>query len=138
MIFRSDAIRDVQHSIETLMANSGRINDAVDKITSLQTLLDETEQRVQQITSAREGIGRAETRLQNLDKEIDSKMDLLLRATKADMEKNPGQISDRMTPQDRETIVQLKRTGWTVDEIARRMKRSVGEIELVLEMGTNG
>ena len=133
-----DAIRDVQHSIETLMANSGRINDAVDKITSLQTLLDETEQRVQQITSAREGIGRAETRLQNLDKEIDSKMDLLLRATKADMEKNPGQISDRMTPQDRETIVQLKRTGWTVDEIARRMKRSVGEIELVLEMGTNG
>ena len=135
-----DAIRDVQHNIETLMSNNGRINDAVDKITSLQSLLDDTERRVEQINSAREGIGRAETRLQKLDGEIDKKMDLLLKATRSDMERSgssaplPSSSGSSITPRDRETIIDLKRRGWTVDDIARRMKRSVGEVELILEM----
>ncbi|MDE6773827.1 MAG: helix-turn-helix domain-containing protein, partial [Treponemataceae bacterium] len=100
-------------------------------------LLADTEARMQQIQAARNGIAGAETRLQHLDKQIDDKMSLLLRATQADMAKNPGPQSSRITPQDRETIIQLKRQGWTVDEIARRMKRSEGEVELILEMPSN-
>ena len=132
-----DSIKDVQRNVASLMENSGRISEAVDKITSLQDLLSETEVQVEQIKTARTGFAGVETRLQKLDKEIESKMDLLLKATRADLNENPGQISDRMTPQERDTIIALKRQGWTVDEIARRMKRSVGEVELILEIGTN-
>ncbi len=132
-----DAIKTIQRDIDSLMASSGKVNDAVDKVTSIQNLLADTEARMQQIQAARNGIAGTETRLQNLDKQIDDKMSLLLRATQADMAKNPGPQQSRITPQDRETIIQLKRQGWTVDEIARRMKRSEGEVELILEMPSN-
>ncbi|MDE7226818.1 MAG: hypothetical protein K2N31_00645 [Treponemataceae bacterium] len=132
-----EAIKTIQRDIDSLMTSSGKINDAVDKVTSIQNLLADTEARMQQIQAARNGIAGAETRLQHLDKQIDDKMSLLLRATQADMAKNPGPQSSRITPQDRETIIQLKRQGWTVDEIARRMKRSEGEVELILEMPSN-
>ncbi|MBQ3965470.1 MAG: helix-turn-helix domain-containing protein, partial [Treponema sp.] len=46
----------------------------------------------------------------------------------------PSTSGSAITPRDRETIIELKRRGWTVDDIARRMKRSVGEVELILEM----
>jgi DNA-directed RNA polymerase specialized sigma24 family protein len=36
----------------------------------------------------------------------------------------------------RETIIKLKQQGWSVEEIARTVNRSVGEVELTLEMGS--
>ncbi|MCH5289484.1 MAG: helix-turn-helix domain-containing protein, partial [Treponema sp.] len=129
-----EALKGIQRDIDTLMSNTDKVNDAVDKIASIESVLSETEQRIQQVQTARTGIAGVETRLQNLDKEIERKMGVLLRATQADLEKNPGQVAHGITPQDREAIVQLKKQGWTVDEIARRMHRSVSEVELILEM----
>ncbi|MFP4638241.1 MAG: DUF6115 domain-containing protein, partial [Spirochaetaceae bacterium] len=34
----------------------------------------------------------------------------------------------------RETVIKLARQGWKVDEIARQMKVSRGEVELILEL----
>jgi chromosome segregation ATPase len=132
-----DTLGVIQKNVESILSNSGRINDAMDKIVSLQSMIDETGKRIDQIQTAREGIARSETRLQNLSKEIDDKFQLLGKITAADIEKNPGQKNDRITPQDKEAIIRLKRQGWDVSQIARSMKRSEGEIELVLEMGTD-
>jgi hypothetical protein len=33
-------------------------------------------------------------------------------------------------------VIKLKQQGWTVEEIARTVNRSVGEVELTLEMGS--
>jgi len=129
-----DRISDVQKNVENLMSSNSRINDAVDKVTSLQGLLDDTEKRVRDLQQSREGIARSETRLNELSAEIDSKFQLLAKLTKEDLSKNPGPVESRLSPQDRESIHHLKRQGWSVEEIARSMKRSVSEIELVLEM----
>ena len=118
-----------------MLNNNGRITEAVDKITSLESVLSETEERVQQIQSSREGIARTETRLVKMAEDIDRQMDLLARLTKEDLAKNPKTPENRLSRHDRETIVALKRQGWNVTEIASRMKISGGEVELVLELG---
>jgi len=43
-----------------------------------------------------------------------------------------------LPPEDRVKIVKLKRRGWTADEIARALKTSVGQVELVLELEADG
>ena len=43
--------------------------------------------------------------------------------------------STELSPADRRNIIKLKRQGWSLDDIARTVKRSVTEIEIVLEMG---
>ena len=39
-------------------------------------------------------------------------------------------------PQDRDNIKRLRDQGWSVEQIAHAMKRSIGEIELTLELSS--
>ena len=40
-----------------------------------------------------------------------------------------------ITPKIRETVVSLKRQGWTIAQIAKAVKRTEAEVELILELG---
>jgi IS30 family transposase len=57
--------------------------------------------------------------------------------TKQDLEKHPEKSDSRLSPQDRENIKYLKRQGWTIPQIAKRMNRTQTEIEMVLELPDN-
>ena len=72
-----------------------------------------------------------------MQKEIDDKFEILSDLTKKDIDENPSEpeSSGRLTPRDRETIKQLTRMHWKPEEIARRMKRSISEIEMAIDMG---
>ena len=134
-------ISSIQERIDEITENSGKINDAVEQITSLQKLLKETEERTEQVQKAKEGIVNTEIRLNNLSQEINEKFDMLEKITRNEVEASASTFgttevrNTRLTPKDRETIISLKRQGWHVDEIAKRLKRSEGEIEMVIEMG---
>lgn len=132
-----DTVSAIQEKVDFITNNTGKINDAVDKVTNLTDLISDAEKRIDQVQKSREGIASTETRLQNLQREIEEKFDVLADLTKQDLEENPTdpETNGRLTPKDRQTIKELKRRGWTADEIARRMKRSVGEIELALDLG---
>ena len=101
----------------------------------------ETEERTEQVQKAKEGIVNTEIRLNNLSQEINDKFDMLEKITRTEVEASAASSgvtevgNTRLSPKDRETIISLKRRGWTVDEIAKRLKRSIGEIEMVIEMG---
>jgi chromosome segregation ATPase len=127
-------IKDLQNNVDELLKNGPKIGDAVSHISSLQSVLEETDKRIETINSARQGIGRSEERLNQLSSDIDSKFKLLGQLTKQDLEKHPSKGSDHISPQERESIKALKRQGWSVSEIARSMKRTETEIELILEM----
>lgn len=127
-------IEDVQKNVDLILSSNGRINEAVEKLDSLREILEEADRKTDAIKSERDGIGRSEARLHQLSQDIDTKFNLLARLTKADLEKNPGKQSPGITPQDREAIKTLKRQGWKISEIARRMNHSETEIELILDM----
>lgn len=127
-------IRDVQHNVDELLKHGPKIGEAVAKLNSLQEILSDTESRLDSINSARQGVGRIEQRLQEMNNEVDGKFKLLQSIAKADIAKNPAKPDSHITPQEREQVKQLKRQGWTVAEIAKSLKRTQNEIELLLEL----
>lgn len=127
------AIKDIQHDVDELLRNGPKITEATGRLSTLYQLIGDSQKRLDDINSARNGIGRTEQRLHELSAEIDSKFKILEKLVRTDLEKEPRQMSSRLTPEDRDSIKRLKHQGWTTVEIAAATKRSVAEVEMVLD-----
>ena len=127
-------IEDVQNNVDELLKNGPKIGDAAAKLNSLQEILNETEQRLEEINSARNGVGRIEERLTKMDKDLDGKLKLVQAMVNTDVQKNPDKNNQFISPQEREQVKNLARQGWTVAQMARALNRTQGEINLILEL----
>ena len=61
-----------------------------------------------------------------------SKLDVLKTITASEVKLNPPKES-RITPQMKEQVRFLKREGWKDEEIVRRTKLSLGEVQMILD-----
>ncbi|MBQ9631078.1 MAG: hypothetical protein IJR49_05790, partial [Treponema sp.] len=127
-------IKLLQTNVDKILKNGPKIAAAAEKLDDLHSLLDDADKRVKVINSAREGLGRSEARLEELNADIDAKFKLLGQITKKDLEKNPTKGETRLSPRDTENIRTLKRQGWTIAQIAKRMNRTQTEVSLALEL----
>lgn len=137
-----EQLSDIQQQVSFLIENKDSITDALDKVSDLKNILTDAEKRAEQLQISRQGIARSETRLENISRSIDEKIRDLAKynGIEGDMEVPLSQPSsypypNDFSPQDKARIIQLKRRGWSLEEIARNMKRSISEIEIVLELG---
>ncbi|MCL1836818.1 MAG: hypothetical protein FWG46_04640 [Treponema sp.] len=131
----------VQKSVETLNAENEKARDAADKLSTLDDSVKWLEKRIAEMNAARESLARMATELQNLDKDAQTQLKL----TRSLLDRETGKMAGRgggkgtdegaPPPRDRENIINLKRKGWSIDEIARTMGISRGEVELTLEIG---
>jgi len=131
----SDQFDNLRSSIETLAAQSEKAIYAEEKITVLDDTLAKIEQRIAKMNDAREWLARTETQLETLYKEVRAHLKL----SKALFERESGKTTSSQTkgappPQDRDNIKRLKDQGWTIEEIAKAMNLSRGEVELTLEL----
>ena len=84
--------------------------------------------------SVNNGLKKTQLDVQTLNREVNNKFKALHDLTAAEVAKNQGPKNNGISPAERETIRDLKRQGWTVEEIALRCKRTQTEIELLLEL----
>jgi chromosome segregation ATPase len=126
-------MQDIKSDIEILSGDGERARAAAEKLDSLGETLSTIEKRIAQMQTAREWIARAETRLGELNKEIQDKFKLMEAVLK---DNAPSPLRDKGAPSVgmRENVVKLARQGWTAKEIAANLKLSVGEVELILEL----
>jgi hypothetical protein len=86
---------------------------------------------------AREWLARAETRLEEVNRQASEQLKLLSTLLKEEGGQagrgGAGRGAPPSTVQD--TVRKLSRQGWAPDEIARAVKISRGEVELILELG---
>jgi ATP/maltotriose-dependent transcriptional regulator MalT len=131
-----EEIKDVQTNVDTLMKNSKHLDSAVDKINSLNEMLKDTENLIEKVQNDREGLARAEARISDLSKAVDTKFAALKAITDAEIKKKPSSSSSSrgVSPRKRENIRQLKQQGWSNEEIASSLKISLSEVDLVLEL----
>jgi chromosome segregation ATPase len=129
----------VEHSVITLSADNEKARDAAEKLSTLDETVKWMEKRIAEMTVARESLARLATELQNLDKDAQEQLKLTRSLLNREEGKNEGRAAGKNDgappPRDRENIIKLKRQGWSIDEIARSMKISKGEVELILELG---
>ena len=134
-------IETVRSSIGALATESEKALEASDKLSTLDSSLSHLEKRIAEMQVAREWLARAETEMQALDKDIRSQLRLTRNilnqeGAKTSADSRKSQSEGALSPRDREDIISLRRQGWNVEEIASAMKRSKGEVELVLEIGS--
>jgi chromosome segregation ATPase len=133
-----ERVTELKKSVDQLAAGQDKTEAAVRKLAELDADIADAEKRIAEVQKAREWVARAETRLEEIDRKAEEQLKLL--STLLKEEGGSGRASRERgapTASVQETVRKLARQGWSVDEIARAVKVSRGEVELILELGGN-
>ena len=132
----AENLSSIQTSIERLSGESEKAHRAVDKIEVLDKILEEIEERIDAMQRARQWVAGAETRLEELNRQAQTQaraIDSLVKGgKKTGAAVNLGEGAP--PPQKKENVITLAKQGWKTDEIAKALKISRGEVELILDM----
>jgi len=129
-----DSLLMIKSSIEKLSGESEKAADALSKIEMLDTMLKDIEDRIDAMQRARKWIADAEGRLEklNTDAQIQARaIDTIVKGKKSGA---PEIGAGAPPPQIKENVISLAKQGWKTDEIAKALKISRGEVELIREM----
>jgi chromosome segregation ATPase len=121
-------------SIEELAAASEKAREAEEKLITLDTGLSAIEARIEKMQVAREWLARAETRFEELNREAQEELKLLEAVLKDESKKSGASGKGAPPTAVRENVIRLARQGWGPEEIARTLKISRGEVEMILEV----
>jgi chromosome segregation ATPase len=125
----------LREAIETLAADSGKARETMEKLDILDESLALIEKRIAQMQVAREWLARTETQLEELDKQAQNELRLISSLLNRESGKTPDAGKGSLLPRDRDNVIRLRRQGWNVEEIAKSMKISRDEVDLILEIG---
>ncbi|MCL2007661.1 MAG: hypothetical protein FWG77_06195 [Treponema sp.] len=125
----------IKATVEKLSGESERANEALDRIEVLNNAIEEVEERIKSIERARKWIIDVEARLEELNKQALTQARVIngmLKGKKSDKEVPLGEGAPPL--QKKETVIILTRQGWSKEEIARNLRITIGEVELIQEM----
>lgn len=126
-------IDQMKSRLESLAINKKESDMAMRNLKNLNQMMDELEERSEQMQKAREWLARTETRLEEVAQQADERVGIL--GTLASQQ-GTALVDDQKAPSVsvRDMVIKLKHQGWKVDDIAKSCKISRGEVELILEM----
>lgn len=132
-----ERIAELKKGIDELSAGKEKTEDAVRKLGELDGILEDAEKRIAEAQKAREWLARAETRLEDVNRQATEQLKLLSTLLKEEGGNAERAAVSRSAPPStvQETVRKLARQGWKPEEIARTVKISRGEVELILELG---
>ncbi|MCL2608893.1 MAG: hypothetical protein FWD94_03190 [Treponema sp.] len=129
---RSD-MDEIRKAVEKLSAESGKAKDAAEKLSTLDDSVKWLEERIGEMNRAREMVTRLASEMKGLEENIRGGMKLAQGLGQDTGRKTPSELGS-LASRDRENIVSLKRKGWSIEQIARSLSISKGQVELVLEL----
>jgi DNA repair exonuclease SbcCD ATPase subunit len=125
---------NIQFVLGNLTKENEKVKLTQEKLSELDDTLVDVEKRIESMQVAREWLARTESRLAEVSKQAQDYVKLLGDLIKGETKK--GMPKDRGAPPigTRETVSKLAHQGWKVDEIARAVGISKGEVELIMEI----
>ncbi|CEM61762.1 hypothetical protein DWQ65_00915 [Treponema phagedenis] len=129
----SPELESVRNDLTVVLENQNKTEAVRAQMETIDSLLEEMEERIEKMQNAREWLAATETRLQEISKNSESQLKLLGVLLKSEM---PAKTAGSGSPsiETRENVLKLYNSGWTIEAIANALKRSEGEIGLILEM----
>ena len=103
-------------------------------------MINSTDEKIKKLNESKKGIQESEKRLHELYGNIDERMKLLHDITKEETSKKGASspASKHISPSMKQTIHKLRKEGWSVKEIASRLKLEENLVEAILEFGDDG
>ena len=127
-------IKEVQSNVDKILQNGPKITDAIGRLETLDSLLEETEHRIEAVNSVQNGIKKTELDLQGLSRDVDNKFKTLQQMTQKDLQGKPSVKGSALNPQINDSVRQLRRQGWSIQEIADKLKLTENEVDLILQL----
>ncbi len=124
---------EMQRQVDALAGNKESADAVIRSLDGIQELLAELDGRTARLTTARDWLARAETRLERIGQQAHASVNELEALAAARSADNGGGAGAGPAVDDRRTVTKLAGQGWSVAEIARATKLSHGEVELILE-----
>ncbi len=97
-------------------------------------LVEDIEQRTDSINKIREWLVKAETQIVNLNNETDKRIKLLESLFDRSPESKVVKNSLKDDTSKKDAVMKLKNHGWTIDDIAKNLNLSIGEVEFILDL----
>ena len=86
------------------------------------------------IKSTKGGLDKTVMNLNTMNREMDNKFNTLRQITESQVKQEPSKSSGGIAPAKKDTVRQLKRQGWGIAEIAKRVNLTENEVDLILQM----
>ncbi|HNZ26229.1 MAG TPA: hypothetical protein PLG34_08385 [Spirochaetota bacterium] len=114
--------------------SEAKVAEVIDKFNQMDSLIEDLEMRTEYVNKIREWLVKAETNIENMNNETDKKIKLLesLMSKSAESPLLKEIMKDDF--EKKEIVLQLQSQGWTIDDIAKNLELSVGEVELILDL----
>ncbi|ATQ14717.1 hypothetical protein CNO14_01695 [Borrelia miyamotoi] len=124
---------DLRDIMSELLINKDLSQEVLNNVQTLKEMVGEIENKLEHTRDIREKVAKSETRLENLNIAAEERIKTLgiLVKTESKYKDNVGLNNETV----RDSVIKLMRQGWSVLEISRATKLSVGEVELILELG---
>jgi hypothetical protein len=117
--------------------SESKVSDVIEKFNQMDNLIEDLESRTESINKIREWLVKAETQIENMNVDADKRIKLL----DSLINKSPEAkiVKEKLKDENskKEVIIQLKNQGWTIDDIAKTLNLSVGEVEFILDLELN-
>ncbi|APS98704.1 hypothetical protein Bmayo_02560 [Borreliella mayonii] len=128
-----DNLKDMENVVSSLLLNKGLSEEVLINAQNLKEMLLDIENRLKNTLTMREKVVKSETRLENLNIAAEERIKTLgiLVKTDSKYQDNVGLNNETV----RNSVIKLMRQGWSAEEISRATKLSIGEVELILELG---
>ncbi|MCG8568943.1 MAG: hypothetical protein MJB14_02280, partial [Spirochaetes bacterium] len=128
------SLKNFEKDANIITKSEHKIVDVMDRFKQMDSLVEDLEIRTDSINKIREWLVRAETQIENLNYETDKRIRLLESLATKTVE-SPV-IKERMKDDAsrKELIMQLQSQGWTIDDIAKTLNLSIGEVEFILDL----
>ena len=124
----------LQNYVQPMKAQAMEDTDAIGRLENLDSIIADTEKRIDALSSVQTGLKKTELDLNTLSRDVDKKFKVLNDITKQDLAKNPNKKSNALNPQTSDSVRQLKRQGWTIADIAKRLDLTENEVDLILQL----
>jgi chromosome segregation ATPase len=129
-------VEELRKRLKVLGAGKEDADKAVERLGQLDQLLKDVEGRIGRMEEAREWIARTESRLIETKDAAEAQIGTFATLAKANSPVGTAAKGKSSVDNDlRQTVIKLARQGWGKEEISRATKLSMGEVELILELG---
>ncbi|WP_025399832.1 SpiroCoCo family coiled-coil protein [Borrelia hermsii] len=127
------SLGELKGIMSELLVNKDLSQEVLNNAQTLKEMLGEIDRKLEHTRNIREKVAKSETRLENLNIAAEERIKTLgiLVKTESKYKDNVGLNNETV----RNSVIKLMRQGWSALEISRATKLSVGEVELILELG---
>lgn len=128
-----EEVQGLRLQFSLLVDNESSVSKTVEMVEKMGDLISSLEERAEKTQNSLKWLGQAETRLDKMTREAQEQIRLLGLLVKDESRL----IKKDQIPSEsiRNNVMKLARQGWSKDEIARATKLSLGEVELIMELG---